>query len=67
MTTGNPLDRRLRLAGVSLMVGLLIEAACLLSARPIAFVLLVAIGGIFIFAGVAIFLFSLVAADRVTG
>jgi hypothetical protein len=66
MTTPVPFGSRLRLAGISLMIGLLIEAACLLSARPIAFVLFVAIGGIFVFAGVAIFLFSLVAPGHVT-
>jgi hypothetical protein len=52
------------MAGISLMIGLLIEAACLLSARPIAFVLFVAIGGTFIFTGASVFLFSLVTAER---
>jgi hypothetical protein len=65
MTNEPLLGRRLRLAGISLMIGLLIEAACLLSARPISFVLFVAIGGTFIFTGVSVFLFSLVTPERV--
>jgi len=64
MTNEPLLGRRLRMAGISLMIGLLIEAACLLSARPIAFVLFVAIGGTFIFTGASVFLFSLVTAER---
>ena len=35
------LEKRLRLAGMLLIVGLLVEAICLLWARPIAFILLV--------------------------
>jgi hypothetical protein len=65
MLTPVPWGSWLRLAGISLIIGLLIEAACLLSARPIAFVLFVAIGGIFIFSGAAIFLLSLVTPGHV--
>jgi hypothetical protein len=47
-------------AGIILIAGLLIEALCLLWARPISFVIFVAVGGLFLFAGVVVFLFSLV-------
>ena len=34
----NPLEKRLQIAGTLLIIGLLIEAICLLWARPISFV-----------------------------
>jgi hypothetical protein len=60
MPNANPLEKRLRVAGTLLMIGLLIEATCLLWAKPIAFVLFVAIGGLFLFVGVVVYLLSLV-------
>jgi hypothetical protein len=65
MASANPLEKRLQIAGTLLIVGLLIEAVCLLWAKPITFVIFVAAGGLLIFAGVAVFLFSLVWAPRV--
>jgi hypothetical protein len=56
----NSIERRIQVAGIILIVGLLIEALCLLWARPISFVIFVAVGGLFLFAGVVVFLFSLV-------
>jgi hypothetical protein len=58
----NPMAQRLRISGTFLVIGLLIEAICLFSEKPIAFVLFVAVGGVFLFAGVTVFLFSLVSA-----
>ena len=54
--------KRLQVAGTLLIVGLLIEAACLFSPRPIAFVIFVSVGGLLMFAGVTLYLFSLVSA-----
>jgi hypothetical protein len=56
----NSMERRIQVAGIILIAGLLIEALCLIWARPISFVLFVAVGGLFLFAGVVVFLFSLV-------
>lgn len=56
----NSIERRIQVAGIILIAGLLIEALCLLWARPISFVIFVAVGGLFLFAGVVVFLFSLV-------
>ena len=56
----NLIEKRLRIAGSLLMTGLLIEAVCLLWARPIAFVVFVVIGGLFLFAGLLVYLLSLV-------
>jgi hypothetical protein len=60
----NPMAWRLQIAGSLLIIGLVIEAICLFSAKPIAFVLFVAIGGLFLFAGVTVYLFSIVSTPR---
>jgi hypothetical protein len=60
MQVANPITRRLQVSGTFLVIGLLIEAICLFSEKPIAFVLFVAVGGLFLFAGVTVYLFSLV-------
>jgi hypothetical protein len=64
MPSANPLEKRLQISGTLLILGLLVEALCLLAAKPIAFVIFVAVGGLLLFAGVALFLFSLVSAPR---
>jgi hypothetical protein len=58
------IEKRLRMAGVLLIVGLLVEAVCLQWARPIAFILMVVIGGAFCAAGIAVYLYSLVSAGE---
>jgi len=60
MPSANPLEKRLQISGTLLIIGLLIEVLCLLAAKPIAFVIFVAVGGLLLFAGVSLFLFSLV-------
>ena len=60
MQLGYSIDRRLRISGIFVICGLLIEALCLMWARPIAFVVLVVIGGALIGIGVLFFLYSLV-------
>ncbi len=67
MASANPLERRLQIAGAFLIVGLVTEALCLLSPRPIAFVIFVAVGGLLLFAGMAVYLFSLVSMPRGQG
>ena len=47
-----------------LIVGLLVEAVCLLWARPIAFILLVVAGGLLCAIGIGVYLYSLVSADQ---
>jgi hypothetical protein len=56
------LEKRLRLSGMLLIFGLLVEAICLLWARPFAFILLVALGGLLCAAGIVVYLYSLVSA-----
>lgn len=56
------LEKRLRIAGLLLILGLLVEGICLLWARPIAFILLVVVGGLLCAAGIGLYLYSLVSA-----
>ena len=58
------IEKRLRLAGLLLIVGLLVEAVCLQWARPLAFILLVVVGGILCAAGIAVYLYALVSASE---
>jgi RsiW-degrading membrane proteinase PrsW (M82 family) len=60
MRSGDLMARRLRIAGILVIVGLLVEALCLVWSKPIAFVVLVCIGGALIGLGVLSFLYSLV-------
>jgi len=59
MLSTNPLEKRRQFAGVCLVVGLMIEALCLIWSTPIAFVLFVAIGGSLMFVGLVLYLTSL--------
>jgi hypothetical protein len=64
MANSTRLEGRLQIAGTLLIIGLAIEAICLLWAKPIAFVLFVAVGGLLLFAGVAVYLFSLISTPQ---
>jgi RsiW-degrading membrane proteinase PrsW (M82 family) len=57
------MTRRLRISGIIVIIGLLVEALCLVWSKPIAFVVLVCIGGALIGLGVLFFLYSLVSAS----
>ena len=58
------IEKRLRLAGMLLIVGLGVEAICLQWARPIAFIVLVAFGGALCAGGIALYLYSLASATE---
>jgi hypothetical protein len=58
------LEKQLRLAGMLLISGLLVEAICLLWARPLAFILLVCAGGLLCAAGIVVYLYSLVSTSE---
>jgi hypothetical protein len=53
-------EKRIRFAGICIAIGLLIEALCLFWATPIAFVVFVAIGGLLMFIGIVVYLYSAV-------
>jgi hypothetical protein len=58
MLTTSRSEKRLRLAGICLAIGLIIEAICLICATPIAFIVFVAIGGLLIFIGLVVYVHS---------
>jgi len=60
MLSVNQLEKRRQVAGVFIVLGLVIEALCLIWSTPIAFVIFVAIGGLSMFVGIVLYLYSLV-------
>jgi len=64
MLSANPMERRLQFSGIFLILGLLVEALCLLWTRPIAFVLFLGVGGLLLGLGILVFLFSLVSKNQ---
>ena len=60
MLSVNQLEKRRQVAGVFIVLGLVIEALCLTWSTPIAFVIFVAIGGLLMFVGIVLYLYSLV-------
>ena len=63
MNRANPIERRLRVSGLLLILGLLTEAICLFWARPLSFVAFVSVGGVLLFLGVVVYLLSLVSGE----
>jgi len=57
------LERRLRLAGTLVVLGLLVEFVSLLKSHPLAFIVFLVVGGLLIAAGILIYLYSLVSRD----
>jgi hypothetical protein len=64
MLSANTLEKRLQIAGVFMILGLLVEALCLVWKGPLAFLVFLGLGGIFVFAGIVVYLFSLVSVSR---
>lgn len=64
MTDSDPrLSRRLRLAGLLVGLGLVIEAATLLWSHPTAFLVFVLLGGLLVAAGAVVYLLT-IASDQ---
>jgi hypothetical protein len=57
---GNGMDRRLRIAGLVVLLGLLIQLVSLRWAHPLAFLLFAFLGGPVVLVGIGVFLYSLV-------
>ena len=62
MLSTSPFDRKLQLSGIILILGLVVEALCLLGHGPIAFMLFVCLGGVLFVVGILLYLYSLVSA-----
>ena len=60
MPGSDPLERRLQLSGILLILGLLVEALCLAWKGPLAFLVFAGLGGLLFLAGIAAYLLSLV-------
>jgi hypothetical protein len=58
------LERRLRISGTLIILGLIVEAVCLLWTRPLAFVLFVGVGGGLLAIGIVFYLYSLARAKE---
>ena len=64
MLSANLLERRLQFSGILLILGLLVEAGCLLWTRPLAFVLFLGVGGLLFGLGMLLYLLSLVSRSQ---
>jgi len=62
MLSTNTFDRKLKISGMILIVGLVVEGLCLLSGSPIGFILFVGVGGLLIAIGILYYLYSLASA-----
>jgi hypothetical protein len=60
MLSANTLEKRLQIAGILVILGLVVEASCLFWTRPLAFVLFVFVGVTFPGAGSLLYLYSVV-------
>jgi len=60
MLSPSVLEKRLQIAGILVILGLLVEASCLFWARPLAFVLFVVVGVTLLGAGSLLYLYSVV-------
>ncbi len=60
MLSAKQLEKRRQVAGAFIVLGLVIEALCLIWSTPIAFVIFVALGGLLMFVGIVLYLYSLV-------
>ena len=61
----NRLERRLRLAGVLVVLGLLVEIISLNWAHPTSFLLFMFLGGILMFLGIVVYIYSLIRSGEV--
>lgn len=60
MLSVNRLERRLQLAGIVVILGLVVQGVSLIGHGPIAFLTFVGIGGLFLAAGILFYLVALV-------
>jgi hypothetical protein len=61
---GHLMERRLRISGALIVLGLMVEALSLLRIHPLGFLAFMFVGGTFLLAGMALYLYSLVSVAR---
>jgi hypothetical protein len=64
ITPGGGLEQRIRISGVLLVMGLIIEAVSLAWANPTAFIVFVVVGGTSMAAGMLLFLYSVASQQK---
>jgi hypothetical protein len=57
-------SKRLRLAGILVILGLLVQALTLLWNHPLSFLAFLGLGGLLLFAGIVVYLFTLISAPK---
>jgi len=60
MLSTDKMERRLQVSGILLLLGIVVEMLCIVWTRPIAFIVFVAVGGLFLALGVLAYLMALV-------
>jgi|SoiMetStandDraft_5_1073268.scaffolds.fasta_scaffold994309_2 hypothetical protein len=63
-TAATSMDRRLRLSGILILIGLSIQLGTLGWNRPLSFLAFLAIGTPFVICGIALYLYSLVTREH---
>lgn len=63
MLKADPLERRLQVAGVILILGLVVQALCLLSHGAVGFLVFTGVAGSLILLGVVLYLLALVRSE----
>jgi len=58
------LTQRLRIAGILIVMGLIVELLTIAWNNPIAFLVFLGVGGLLIFVGMVVYLWSLVSQDQ---
>jgi hypothetical protein len=58
--SAHPVERRLQISGVLIILGLLVETLCLAWRGPLAFMVFLCVGGLLLFVGIAFYLISLI-------
>ena len=64
MLSSQRVERRLQISGIFLLLGLLIEALCLVGKGPIAFMLFTGLSSVLFLAGIGLYLHMLVSAGH---
>jgi hypothetical protein len=57
-------SKRLRLAGILVILGLLVQGLTLLWSHPLAFLAFLGLGGLLLFIGIVVYLFTLISAPN---
>ena len=60
MLHSDSMERRLQISGILLLLGIMVEMLCIVWTRPVAFIVFVVIGGLFLALGILVYLMALI-------